>query len=211
MTDRSPTGRTREELVIAAPVRGSGSSRSLAALRLAGLLAALVLLAGISAGCRTKPPASSNANEKLFRGIALTQLQADSVFNMRDTLKLVRGTWRSPASTAGFEAYRDSATYRFIEEREDRGELGESDNRYYFDSNGALFYYEDRGEEKEPRGALPPMSRLVQRTLIFAPDGRPTWGRRLVDGVAGVVPDSESVAIAERSRGLLAHVRGLIP
>ena len=55
------------------------------------------------------------------------------------------------------------------------------------------------------------MSRLVQRTLIFAPDGRPTWGRRLVDGVAGVVPDSESVAIAERSRGLLAHVRGLIP
>jgi hypothetical protein len=197
--------------VIAASPRSSRPSRALVALRLLVLLAAVAALTCGSVGCRKKPPVKSIADEKLFRNIALTQIAADSVFNMRDTLKVERGTWKSPESTAGYEAYRDSAVYRFIEEREDRGDRGASDNRYYYDPNGALFFYEDRGEEKEPRGSLPPMSRLVQRTLIFAPDGRPTWGRRLVDGAAAVVPDSQSAAIAERSRGLLAHLKGMTP
>lgn len=191
--------------------RNSLRSRALVALRLLGFVAALVSLAAGTAGCQKKPPVKSKADEKLFRDIALTQIAADSVFNMRDTLKVDRGTWKTPGSTAGYEAYRDGAVYRFIEEREDRGDWGESDNRYYYDSNGALFFYEDRGEEKEPRGSLPPMSRLVQRTLIFAPDGRPTWGRRLVDGVAGALPDSQSALVAERSRGLLAHLKGMVP
>ena len=197
--------------MIAAPPRKPGPSRPLVPLRLVVLLAVAAALACGSAGCRKKPPAKSIADETLFRGIALTQLRADSVFNMRDTLKVDRGTYKSPASTAGYEAYRDSAVYRFIEEREDRGDRGTSDNRYYYDPNGVLFFYEDRGEEKEPRGSLPPMSRLVQRTLIFAPDGRPTWGRRLVDGVAGAVPDSQSSFIAERSRALIAHLKGMTP
>ena len=191
--------------------RNSSRRRALVALRLLVAAAALVPLLGGSLGCQKKPPVKSKADEKLFRDIALVQIAADSVFNMRDTLKVDRGTWKTPGSTAGYEAYRDGPIYRFIEERDDRGEWGESDNRYYYDANGALFFYEDRGEEKEPRGSLPPMSRLVQRSAIFAPDGRPTWGRRLVDGVAGALPDSQSALVLERSRGLLAHLKGMTP
>jgi hypothetical protein len=76
---------------------------------------------------------------------------------------------------------------------------------------GTFFFYEDRGEEKEPRGALPTMSRLIQRSLIFDPQGRAVWGRRLVDGVAGAVPDSQAVAIRERAGVLLAAAAGMSP
>ena len=197
--------------MIVASTSISRRSRARGALRVVVLAVALTALAAGSTGCGKKAPVKSKADEQLFRNIALTQLAADSVFNMRDTLKVDRGTWKTPESTSGYEAFRDGAIYRFIEEREDRGDRGQSDNRYYYDPNGVLFFYEDRGEEKEPRGSLPPMSRLVQRTLIFAPDGRPTWGRRLVDGVAGALPDSQSAFVAERSRGLLAHLKGMTP
>ncbi|HET9951809.1 MAG TPA: hypothetical protein VFS09_08455 [Candidatus Eisenbacteria bacterium] len=197
--------------MIAATPRLPRESRAGVSLRLLALLAAVAALACGSAGCGKKPPPKSEADERLFKDITATQLVADSVFSMRDTLKVDRGTWKTPDGSAAYEAYREGAIYRFIEEREDRGDRGGSANRYYYDPNGALFFYEDRGEEKEPRGSLPPMSRLVQRTLIFAPDGRPTWGRRLVDGVAGAVPDSQSAVIAERSRGILAHLKGMTP
>ena len=173
------------------------------------VVAAAMALAG--AGCKKKPAISHKAEEALFKDIAVTQLRADSVFDMRDTLKLVRGHWSTPGSTSAYEAYHDSANYRFIEERQDLGEFGSSDNRYYYDPAGAIFFYEDRGEEREPRGSLPPMSRLVQRTMIFAPDGRFTWGRRIVDGVTASVPDSEAMTVAERSRGLVAKVKGMTP
>lgn len=174
------------------------------------LLLAVALAVG-AAGCKKKPATSAKEDEALFRNIALTQQRADSVFNMRDTLKVDRGHWNEPGSTTQYEAYRDRDIYRFIEERRDFGDHGSTDNRYYYDPAGTLFYYEDRGEEKEPRGAMPPMSRLVQRSLIFAPDGRSTWGRVLVDGVARVAPDSQSVLIADRSRALVAKVKGMVP
>jgi hypothetical protein len=180
-------------------------------LRVLALFAFAAALAGLPAGCRKKPPSHAKADEALFRNIALVQIRADSVFNMRDTLKLERGHWNTPGSAAAYEAYRDSAVYRFIEERQDFGEYGSTDNRYYFDPNGAIFFYEDRGEEKEPRGSLPPMSRLVQRSLIFAPDGRATWGRRLVDGAAGAMPDSQVALVLNRSRSLVAHLKGMTP
>ena len=170
-----------------------------------------VSLVAALAGCGKKPAPASKADEALFHNIARVQARADSVFSMRDTLKVVRGKWSGPGSAATYEAYRDGEIYRFIEEKDDRGEFGSSDNRYYYDPSGLLFYYEDRGEEKEPRGALPPMSRLVQRTLIVNPQGRATWGRRLVDGVPNVVPDSQVTAILDRSRGVLASAKGMVP
>ena len=117
----------------------------------------------------------------------------------------------TPGSAAGYEAYRTGEVFRFIEERDDRGEYGSSGNRYYYDESGILFYYEDRGEETEPRGSLPPMSRLIQRTLMFGDSGKAVWGRRLVDGAAGQVPDSQIVAIRERANGVLAHAKGMTP
>jgi len=171
----------------------------------------LAALAGSVGGCGKKPAPSPKANQALFRDIAKTQIRADSVFNMRDTLKVVRGKWSTPGESASYEAYRDGEVFRFIEEREDRGDFGSSDNRYYFDPTGLFFFYEDRGEEKEPRGSLPPMSRLVQRSLIVNPEGRATWGRRLVDGVSGTVPDSQVAVILERSRGVVASAKGMAP
>lgn len=169
------------------------------------------MLAGGAAGCGKKKAPTSRVDQALFQAIAQTQVRADEVFNGRDTMKVVRGKWTTPGTTAGYEAFRAGNVFRFIEEREERGDYGSSDNRYYFDEAGILFFYEDRGEEKEPRGSLPPMSRLVQRTLMFDPSGKATWGRRLVDGVAGQVPDSQVVVIRERSRGVLAHAQGMIP
>lgn len=164
-----------------------------------------------SGGCRKKPPPPAKADETLFQDIARAQIRADQVFNGRDTMRIFRGKWTTPGSAAGYEAYRAGDVFRFIEERDDRGEYGSSDNRYYYDERGILFFYEDRGEEKEPRGSLPPMSRLIQRALMFGDSGQAVWGRRLVDGAAGVVPDSQIVAIRDRANGLLAHVRGMAP
>jgi hypothetical protein len=185
--------------------RGAGTTMALATIVL------VIVIGGAVGGCGKKPAPNRKVDEALFRDIAKVQVRADSVFHMRDTLRVVRGKWATPGETATYEAYRDGEVYRYIEEREDRGDYGSSDNRYYFDAGGFFFFYEDRGEEKEPRGSLPPMSRLVQRTLILNPEGRATWGRRLVDGVSGTVPDSEAVAILERSRGILAKVKGMTP
>jgi len=168
-------------------------------------------LATGTAGCGKKRAPPSKVDQALFQVIAQAQVRADEVFNGRDTMKVVRGKWTTPGATAGYEAHRAGDVFRFIEEREDRGDHGMSDNRYYFDDGGVLFFYEDRGEEKEPRGGLPPMSRLVQRTLMFDPGGQAVWGRRLVDGVAGEVPDSQVVAIRDRARGVLAHAKGMVP
>jgi hypothetical protein len=195
--------------VIHASVSPDATSR--AAARPLAALALLAAMAALLAGCGKKPAPSHEAEKALFTDIARTQVRADSVFHMRDTLRVTRGKWTTPVGEATYEAYRDGEVYRFIEERLDRGDFGSSDNRYYYDPTGALFYYEDRGEEKEPRGALPPMSRLVQRTLTVDPEGRATWGRRLVDGVAGTVPDSQVVAILDRSRAIAAKVRGMTP
>lgn len=174
------------------------------------VIAAAALAAG-AGGCKKKetpPPAS---NDALFQDIAAAQLRADEIFNGRDSMKIGRGKWNTPGSRAAYQAYRSSDTIRFIEEQDDRGEFGSSDNRYYFDSYERLFFYEDRGEEKEPRGSLPPMSRLIQRTLLFGDSGQAVWGRRLVDGAAGPVPDSQIVAIRDRARGLVAHAKGMVP
>jgi hypothetical protein len=181
------------------------------ALEMAVLAATLAALAYGAAGCRKKTPAPSKSEGALFKAIARAQAQADEVFNGRDTMKITRGRWSTPVGTAQYEAYHAGDVYRFIEERDDRGEYGSSDNRYYYDDRGLLFYYEDRGEEKEPRGSLPPMSRLIQRSLMFSDSGRAVWGRRLVDGAAGPVPDSQVVAIRERANGVLAHAKGMTP
>ncbi|MEK7317343.1 MAG: hypothetical protein AAB011_14270 [Candidatus Eisenbacteria bacterium] len=171
----------------------------------------LVAVACGAAGCKKKPAPPARTDEAIFRDIARAQVRADEVFNGRDTMKLARGKWSTPGSLAGYEAYRAGEVFRFIEEREDRGEYGSSDNRYYYDETGIIFFYEDRGEEKEPRGSLPPMSRLIQRTLMFGDSGQAVWGRRLVDGAAGQVPDSQIVAIRRRASGLLAHLKGMAP
>lgn len=171
----------------------------------------LVALAYGAAGCRKKPAPPARADEAIFQDIARAQVRADELFNGRDTMKIARGKWSTPGSVAGYEAYRAGEVFRFIEERDDRGEYGSSDNRYYYDESGILFFYEDRGEEKEPRGSLPPMSRLIQRTLMFGDSGQALWGRRLVDGAAGQVPDSQIVAIRGRASGLLGHLKGMAP
>lgn len=194
--------------------RARDASRRAAARSVLRAAAGAVLLVAVTVavdGCRKKPAPSHEVERALFQDIAKTQIRADSVFNMRDTLKVVRGKWSTPGESASYEAYRDGEVFRFIEEREDRGDFGSSDNRYYFDPNGLFFFYEDRGEEKEPRGSLPPMSRLVQRSLIVNPEGRATWGRRLVDGVSGTVPDSQVAVILERSRGVVASAKGMAP
>jgi len=176
------------------------------------LAAALVATMSGSAGCRKKPPPPGKAaQDALFKDITRAQVRADEVFNGRDSMKIVRGKWSAPGSEARYEAYRSGEVFRFIEERDDRGEYGSSDNRYYYDERGIIFFYEDRGEEKEPRGSLPPMSRLVQRTLLFGDSGNAVWGRRLVDGAAGQVPDSQVAAIRNRASGLLAHLKGMTP
>lgn len=178
---------------------------------IAAIVTLLMLVALGAAGCKKKPATDAKANKALFKDIAVTQIRADSVFDMRDTLRVDRGHWNTPGSTSSYEAYRDGPVYRFIEERQDRGEFGSTDNRYYFDAAGAFFFYEDRGEEREPRGSLPPMSRLIQRTMIFEPDGKFTWGRRIVDGVTATVADSEASVVLDRSRGLVARVKGMTP
>ncbi|MEK7348719.1 MAG: hypothetical protein AABZ94_07580 [Candidatus Eisenbacteria bacterium] len=180
-------------------------------IRMAAVAAVLAAVACGAGGCRKKSAPPSKVDETLFKDIAKAQVRADEVFNGRDTMKIARGKWTTPGSAAGYEAYRAGEVFRFIEEREDRGEYGSSDNRYYYDETGTIFFYEDRGEEKEPRGSLPPMSRLVQRTLMFGDSGQAVWGRRLVDGAAGVVPDSQIVAIRGRANGLLAHAKGMMP
>lgn len=176
----------------------------------ASVLAVAVLSAG-AGGCGKKAAPPSKVNQALFQVIAQAQARADEVFGGRDTMKVTRGTWTTPGATAAYEAYRAGDVIRFIEEREDRGDFGSSDNRYYFDEGGLLFFYEDRGEEKEPRGTLPPMSRLIQRTLMFDSSGKAVWGRSLVDGAAGEVPDSQVVVIRERARGVLAQAKGMVP
>ena len=167
---------------------------------------AIILGAG---GCKKKPTPKPQANEVLFQEIARAQSRADDIFNGRDSMKVGRGHWGTPGSKADYDYYRDGDVVRFIEERDDRGDYGSSDNRYYFDPAEQIFFYEDRGEEKEPRGSLPPMSRLIQRTLMFGDSGRQVlWGRRLVDGAAGPVPDSQVVAIRERARAQEPRGRG---
>ena len=173
-------------------------------------VAVTALLFGAS-GCKKKAAPPPQANEALFQEIAKAQSRADDVFNGRDSMKIGRGKWTTPGSTASYDAYRAGDVVRFIEEREDRGDFGSSDNRYYYGPNETIFFYEDRGEEKEPRGSLPPMSRLIQRTLMFSDSGTAIWGRRLVDGTAGAVPDSQIAAIVERGRGVLAHAKGMVP
>ena len=173
-------------------------------------VAVTALLLGAS-GCKKKAAPPPQANEALFQEIAKAQSRADDVFNGRDSMKIGRGKWTTPGSNASYDAYRAGDVVRFIEEREDRGDFGSSDNRYYYGPNETIFFYEDRGEEKEPRGSLPPMSRLIQRTLMFSDSGTAMWGRRLVDGTAGAVPDSQIAAIVERGRGVLAHAKGMVP
>lgn len=178
----------------------------------AGLVAvALTALLFGAGGCKKKPSPPPQANEALFQEIAKTQARADEVFNGRDSMKIGRGKWTTPGSTATYKSYRAGDVVRFIEEQEDRGEFGSSDNRYYYSPNEVIFFYEDRGEEKDPRGSLPPMSRLVQRTMMFSDSGTAIWGRRLVDGAAGAVPDSQIALITERARGVLAHAKGMVP
>lgn len=174
-------------------------------------VAAIAVLLAAAGGCKKKPAPTPQANKALFDSIARAQSRADDIFNGRDTMKVGRGKWMTPGSSAAYVSYRAGDVIRFIEEQDDRGEYGSSDNRYYFDPNERLFFYEDRGEEKEPRGSLPPMSRLIQRTLMFSDSGKATWGRRLVDGLAGPVPDSQVVAIQARARGVLAHAKGMVP
>ena len=171
----------------------------------------LLAVACGAAGCKKKPAPPARTDEAIFQEIARAQVRADEVFNGRDTMKIARGKWSTPGSVSGYEAYRAGEVFRFIEEREDRGEYGSSDNRYYYDETGILFFYEDRGEEKEPRGSLPPMSRLIQRTLMFGDSGLAVWGRRLVDGASGQVPDSQIVAIRDRASGLVGHLKGMAP
>jgi hypothetical protein len=55
------------------------------------------------------------------------------------------------------------------------------------------------------------MSRLVQRTAIFDSTGALVWGRRLVDGAAQSLPDSQAVAIRERASTLLAQAAAMNP
>jgi hypothetical protein len=126
-------------------------------------------------------------------------------------MKSIRGRWAAPGITSTFVARRSDDRVRFLEEEEDRGAYGTSDNRYYFDDAGAFFFYEDRGEELEPRGTLPPMSRLVQRSAIFDSTGALVWGRRLVDGVASALPDSQGITIRDRAAALLARASEMNP
>ncbi len=187
----------------------TGATRRAA--RAAVMAITVVAVACSAAGCRKKPAPPVRTDEAIFQDIARAQVRADEVFNGRDTMKIARGKWSTPGSVSGYEAYRAGEVFRFIEEREDRGDYGSSDNRYYYGETGILFFYEDRGEEKEPRGSLPPMSRLIQRTLMFGDSGQAVWGRRLVDGASGQVPDSQIVAIRDRANGLLAHLKGMAP
>jgi hypothetical protein len=192
---------------------GSAKFRGIAVIATRGVLSAVVITAFLfgAGGCRKKPVPKPQANDALFQEIARAQSRADDIFNGRDSMKAGRGKWVTPGSKADYDWYRAGDVVRFIEERDDRGDYGSSDNRYYYDPAERIFFYEDRGEEKEPRGSLPPMSRLIQRTLMFGDSGQTLWGRRLVDGAAGPVPDSQIVAIRERARGVLAHAKGMMP
>lgn len=205
-------------MLVRSPLQRESVRPIVRAIRVAVMAAVLAVMAAVLAavacgagGCSKKPAPPSKVDKTLFKNIARAQARADEVFNGRDTMKIARGKWTTPGSAAGYEAYRAGEVFRFIEEREDRGEFGSSDNRYYYDETGIIFFYEDRGEEKEPRGSLPPMSRLVQRTLMFGDSGQAVWGRRLVDGASGQVPDSQIVAIRGRATGLLAHLKGMMP
>jgi hypothetical protein len=55
------------------------------------------------------------------------------------------------------------------------------------------------------------MSRLVQRSAVYDSTGELRWGRRLVDGVALALPDSEGIAIRERCVALLARSMAMTP
>jgi len=175
-------------------------------------LLCLLLLGAMFAGCgKKKESPAPPDNTALFQMIADAQLKADRVFAARDTMKSMRGRWAEPGVTSVFVARRSGDRIRFLEEEEDRGEYGSSDNRYYFDDAGVFFFYEDRGEEREPRGSLPPLSRLVQRTAIFDSSGALTWGRRLVDGAASSLPDSQAGTIRARAAALLARASDMNP
>ena len=175
-------------------------------------LLALLTIATAIAGCGKKKDAETPPdNTAIFQRIAAVQARADQIFAARDTMKSIRGRWSEPGVASTYVARRSAGRIRFLEEAEDRGEYGSSDNRYYCDESGVFFFYEDRGEEREPRGTLPPMSRLVQRTAIFDSSGALAWGRRLVDGAASTLPDSQAVTIRERAAVLLAHAAAMSP
>lgn len=186
-------------------------SRSRIVPRGAAALAAVVLASLLLAACGKKEKPAPKAETELFKRIAVAQGMADVIFAARDTMRSVRGKWTEPGSASLFEARRSGGVIRFLEEAEDRGEYGASDNRYYFDAAGTLFFYEDRGEEREPRGSLPPMSRLVQRSALYDSTGALVWGRRLVDGAAVPLPDSQGIAIRERASVLLARAAEMNP
>ncbi|HSQ59562.1 MAG TPA: hypothetical protein VLT84_03885 [Acidobacteriota bacterium] len=187
------------------------ASRSRIVSRGATALAVTLLASLFLAACGKKEKPAPKADTALFRRIAVAQGMADVIFATRDTMRSVRGKWTEPGSSSQFEARRSGGVVRYLEEAEDRGEFGASDNRYYFDETGTFFFYEDRGEEREPRGSLPPMSRLVQRSALYDSTGALVWGRRLVDGVASMLPDSQGTAIRVRASTLLARAAEMNP
>jgi hypothetical protein len=163
-------------------------------------LAALLLGAGMAAGCAS---AGGGLAVAVPDGLTVEEIHVlvTAIAGRIDLLETRTGTWERGESFSAWRAEIGPAGPEFIEERRGLGEAGMSLVRYYFVS-GRLIQYQEEGERLAPSPGGMAARRPFDRTILFCTSGRVVSSGGHLDG-RDAPPDEAEIAAARAQAAAL--------